>query len=211
MALSYTYDPSGSEISITDNLSSAGITTYGYDAGEQVTNVASSYGGTAGPQVAYNYDSGGRITSATRTVGGTTGTSVNTSFSYDAANRETGINDQVTTYSSGGSSGGITSPLATYVYTYDKANRVTSETDAEGTVSFAYDSANELTTVTGSQSDSYTYDLNGNRTGTGYSTTVMNETATSPGTTYTYDKAGNMISATRARRSQHIRMIIAIV
>ena len=51
-----------------------------------------------------------------------------------------------------------------------------SEKDAEGTASFTYDSANELTTVTGSRSESYTYDSNGNRTGTGYGTTVMNET-----------------------------------
>ncbi len=60
-----------------------------------------------------------------------------------------------------------------------------------------YDNANELTHVdkNGTQVESYSYDLNGNRTATGYSTTVMNETATSPGVTYTYDNAGNMISA----------------
>ena len=67
-------------------------------------------------------------------------------------------------------------PLATFVYSYDKASRVTSETDAEGTASFTYDNSNELTAVTGSRTESYSYDLNGNRTGTGYSTTVMNET-----------------------------------
>ena len=50
--LSYTYDPSGSETSVTDNLSSPGITTYTYDGDERVTAVASMYGGTAGPQVA---------------------------------------------------------------------------------------------------------------------------------------------------------------
>ena len=59
-----------------------------------------------------------------------------------------------------------------------------------------YDNANELTGVTGSRTESYTYDANGNRTGTGYSTTIMNEIQTSPGViTYTYDKAGNTISA----------------
>src|SRR5258708_40288178 len=60
-----------------------------------------------------------------------------------------------------------------------------------------YDNANELAAVSenGTQAESYSYDLNGNRTGTGYSTTVMNETATSPGTTYTYDNAGNMITS----------------
>jgi RHS repeat-associated protein len=194
--LSYTYDPAGSKTSITDNLSSAGITAYGYNAVEEVTAVATSYGSTAGPQVAIGYDSGGRLTSADRTIGGS-GTSVSTTFSYDAANRETGINDQVTTYSSGGTSGGSTAPLATYVYGYDSANRVTTEVDAEGTYTYTYDKANELTGVdeNGAPVGTYSYDLNGNRTGTGYSTTVMNETATSLGITYTYDNAGNMISA----------------
>ncbi len=40
----------------------------------------------------------------------------------------------------------------------------------------------------------YSYDLNGNQTGTGYHTTIMNEMANSPGNTYTYDKAGSLIS-----------------
>ena len=193
--LSYTYDPAGSKTSITDNLSSAGITTYSYDLEERVTSVATSYGGTAGPQVAFGYDSGGRLTSADRTIGGS-GDSVNTSYSYDAGNRQTTITQQVFT-SPSGSGGGTTTPIATYVYGYDSANRVTTEVDAEGTYTYTYDNANELTGVdkSGTQVESYSYDSNGNRTGTGYSTTVMNETATSPGITYTYDNAGNMISA----------------
>src|SRR5262249_10780422 len=77
---------------------------------------------------------------------------------------------------------------------YDNASRVTSEKDAEGTATFTYDNANELTGVTGSRTESYAYDLNGNRTGTGYHTTVMNEMTNSPGHTYTYDNAGNMLS-----------------
>ena len=70
--------------------------------------------------------------------------------------------------------------------------------DAEGTYTYTYDNGNELTSVYkgGTQVESYAYDANGNRTGTGYSTTVMNETLTSPGVvTYTYDNAGNMTSA----------------
>ena len=70
--------------------------------------------------------------------------------------------------------------------------------DAEGTYTYTYDNGNELTSVYkgGTQVESYAYDANGNRTGTGYSTTVMNETLTSPGVvTYTYDSAGNMTSA----------------
>ena len=167
-----------------DNLSSQGITSYVYDAGERLTTITTSYGGTAGPQVVTSYDPANRITSESRTIGGS-GTAVATSFSYDAANRQTTIADQVT----GGSA------LATYVYSYDNADRVTSEKDAEGTASFIYDNANELTGVTGSRTESYTYDLNGNRTGTGYTTGTDNEQTASPGYTYTYDNAGNMISA----------------
>ena len=156
--------------------------------------MATSFGGTAGPQVALGYDSGGRLTSADRTIGGS-GDSVNTTYGYDAANRQTTITDSLHVPS--GSGGGTTTPIATYVYGYDSASRVTTEVDAEGTYTYTYDNANELTKVdeNGTQVEAYGYDSNGNRTGTGYSTTVMNETATSPGITYTYDNAGNMISA----------------
>ncbi len=189
--LSYTYDQAGNKTVLTDNLSSAGMTSYSYDANEQTTGVASSYGGAAGPSVAYNYDSGGRMTSESRTVGG--GGSAHTSFGYDAANRETTIANAYIISGSGGS----TTPLGTYVYGYDNANRVTTQVNADGTYTYTYDNANELTGVdkNGTSVEAYAYDLNGNRTGTGYSTTVMNETATSPGITYTYDNAGNTISS----------------
>ena len=97
---------------------------------------------------------------------------MNTSLSYDAANRQTTITDQSV-------SGGTTTPLATYVYSYDNANRVTTQVNAEGTYTYTYDNANELTgrDKGGTQVESYSYDLNGNRTGTGYATTVMNETS----------------------------------
>ena len=74
---------------------------------------------------------------------------------------------------------------------------MTTQVNADGTYTYTYDNANELTGVdkNGTQVESYAYDLNGNRTETGYTTTVMNETSTSPGITYTYDNAGNMISA----------------
>ena len=60
--------------------------------------------------------------------------------------------------------------------------------NSDGTYTYTYDNSDELTKVdkNGAQVESYSYDLNGNRTGTGYSTTVMNETLTSPGViTYT--------------------------
>ena len=59
-----------------------------------------------------------------------------------------------------------------------------------------------MTGVTGSRSESYSYDLNGNRTGTGYSTGTGNEQTDSPGYTYTYDNAGNLIGQTNT--SSHV-------
>jgi RHS repeat-associated protein len=194
VTLTYSYDQLGEETSVTDSLSSQGITTYSYDNAQRLNKITTSYGGTAGPQISFNYDNGGRLTSTARQIGsGSFATHVDTTVTYDAANRVATTTHGVSVYGFGGWS---TTPLATQVYSYDNANRVTSEKDAEGTASFTYDNANELTGVTGSRSESYSYDLNGNRTGTGYSTTIMNEIATSPGpTTYTYDNAGNMITS----------------
>jgi YD repeat-containing protein len=171
------YNAQHSLTSVTDNVSgNVGRATYAYDAGQRLTTITTSYNGTAGPQIITTYSPNNQISAQSRTIGGT-GTAVNTTFQYDAADRQTTITD----YVSGGSA------LATYIYTYDKSSRVTSERDAEGTASFSYDNASELTGVTGSRTESYSYDANGNRTGTGYSTTVMNEIQTSPGLiTYTY-------------------------
>jgi RHS repeat-associated protein len=180
------YNAQHSLTSVTDNITgNVGRTTYVYDAGQRLTTITTSYNGTAGPQVITSYAPNNQISTQSRTIGAS-GTAVNTTYQYDAGDRQTTITD----YVSGGSA------LATYVYTYDQANRVSSEKDAEGTASFTYDNSNELTGVTGSRTESYAYDLNGNRTGTGYSTTVMNEIQTSPGLiTYSYDNAGNTISA----------------
>ena len=51
MTLTYSYDQLGDETSVTDSLSSQGITTYTFDAAQQLTTITTSYGGTAGPQV----------------------------------------------------------------------------------------------------------------------------------------------------------------
>ncbi len=69
---------------------------------------------------------------------------------------------------------------------------------------YGYDNANELTGVTenGTPVGTYTYDSNGNQTGTGYSTGTENEQTASPGYTYTYDNAGNLISQTNT--STHV-------
>jgi RHS repeat-associated protein len=192
------YDAMHDRTSLKDNLSSQGITTLVYDAGQRLTTITTSYGGTSGPQVVYTYDPANRMTSIVRTIAGA-GTQVISSFNYDAANRQTTIIHQAYTPGSGG---GTTTPLATYVYGYDNADRVTSEQDAEGTASFTYDNANELAGVTGSRNETYSYDANGNRNSSGYSTTTGNEQTASPGHSYTFDNAGNLISDTNT--SSHV-------
>ena len=60
---------------------------------------------------------------------------------------------------------------------------------------------NQLTGVTHSNgsftNESFTWDNNGNETGTGYTTGTDNEQTASPGYTYTYDNAGEMTSETQ--------------
>ncbi len=194
VTLTSTYNAQHERTNLSDNLSSPGTTTFAYDAGERLTTITTSYGGTAGPQVVYSYDPGNRMTSIVRTIGGS-GTKIETSFGYDAANRLTTIVHQAYTPSSGG---GTLVGLATYTYGYDNADRVTTMVDSEGTYTYTYDNADELTSVyeNGSQVSSYAYDSGGNRNSTGYTTTTGNEQTASPGYTYFYDNAGNVISAT---------------
>ena len=185
---------------MTDSLSSQGLTTYTFNDAREMTGISTTYGGSSGPQIAFTYDNGGRLTSTSRTIGGS-GDQVNTTVTYDAANRVVTITDGL--YAISGFFW-TTTPLSTYTYSYDDANRVTSETDAEGTYTYTYDNANELTTVTENSSvvGSYSYDSNGNRNSTGYTTSTDNELTASPGYTYTYDNAGNMTSETNT--STHV-------
>ena len=85
---------------------------------------------------------------------------MNTTITYDNANRVVTMTDGVSTLQPVPARLEHVTPLATYVYSYDDANRVTSETDAEGTYTYTYDNANELTGVTenGTPVGSYSYD-----------------------------------------------------
>jgi RHS repeat-associated protein len=179
------FDALHARTTVTDNLSSVGLTTLSYDAAHRLTTIARSLGGTAGPQVVFSYDSGGRTTSVSRTIGGS-GTAVNTTITYDNADRVGTITHQT----------GSGTALATYVYGYDNSDRLTSETNAEGSVTYTYDNANELTSVTGARSESYGYDSGGNRNTTGYTTGSGNEMTASPNTTYSYDAQGNTTGQT---------------
>ena len=61
---------------------------------------------------------------------------------------------------------------------------------------YSYDPSGQVSGIGRVLGNSYSYDLNGNRNATGYTTGAGNELTNSPGMTYTYDNDGNMISAT---------------
>jgi YD repeat-containing protein len=108
-----------------------------------------------------------------------------TSYTYDDANQMTGITDK--------NSSGTT--LVSYGYTYDAAGLVTQEartwdsgSDTD-TLGYTYTNNDQLTGVTHTDdafaNESFSYDANGNQTGTGYTTSTGNEQTASPGNTYT--------------------------
>jgi RHS repeat-associated protein len=190
MWLTFSYDAFGNVLKITDS-SSGGFPaiSYGYD---QDNNLALAQFKTFGNgRARLYYDQSDRLTTVTRD-GGNGGASIQTVWSYDNADRVTGI-----THSS--SSAGA---LATFTYGFDQASQLTSYTGPEGSLTYTYDNASELTGVGNARSESYSYDLNGNRNMTGWSTGGNNR-LTGDGTfTYAYDNEGNLLSKTRLSDSQ---------
>ena len=69
------------------------------------------------------------------------------------------------------------------------------------TLTYGYTNNNQLTSVTHTNNafanESFSWDANGNQTGTGYTTATGNEQTASPGYTYTYDADGNMLTSTQ--------------
>jgi RHS repeat-associated protein len=196
VTLTYAYDGDGNRTSLDDSL--GGLYSYTYDVRNEVVTVTLSGTGVTAERADMVYDAAARMTTLTRysDLAGTT--VVQTSaYVYDAADRTTGIIDKTF--------GGTTD--VSYGYTYDAASRVTQETRSwnagasTDTVTYGYTNNDQLTSVTHTNSsfasESFSYDTNGNRNSSGYSTGTDNE-LTSDGTyTYTYDNDGNLISKTQ--------------
>jgi RHS repeat-associated protein len=203
LTLTYTYDDHGDRTGLTDDYASGGAQTIVYDAAHQETEIYSYYDGRNGPKVFFSYDSGGRMIQVQRPLDGLgssgppppgVGTTkmILTTLTYDAADQVVSV---VHSYNGTGA-------LLPVVYsdeplTYNSGGQVTDETTLEGATSYTYDSGGQLTGASGAINATYTYDANGNRTMTGYSTGTDNEMTASPGTTYTYDNQGNMTGETQ--------------
>jgi RHS repeat-associated protein len=190
MWLTFSYDAFGNVLKITDNLSSGfPIFSFSYDQDNNLSLEQIKTG--VQPRVRLYYDVSDRLTTMTRD-NGSGGANISSVWSYDNADRVTGITH---TSSSAGA-------LATFTYGYDAASQLTSYTGPEGSLTYTYDNASELTGVGNARSESYSYDLNGNRNMTGWSTGGNNR-LTGDGTfTYAYDNEGNLLSKTRQSDSQ---------
>jgi RHS repeat-associated protein len=211
-SVSYGYDAAGRLQSVTAPDSST--TTYGYnDVGDLTSRTDANLHTTS-----YAYDTAHRLTSVTNPLGKVW------SFVYDADNELTSREDAIanaasnpslgtTTYSydHAGRETGIDYSDSTpdVAYGYDNANRLTSMTDGAGTKSYGYDNANRTTSIgRGSASFSYAYDAADNLTSVtdpdstsisyGYdnSERLSSITNGSNTTSYGYDKAGNLTSKT---------------
>ncbi len=121
--------------------------------------------------IAYSYDDANRMTATTLP----SGTGIVSSFSYDNADRLTGISHV--------KNGSTT--IASVAYTLDDGGNRTQRVDQQGTHTYAYDDLYRLTSVTypGPSTTSYTFDAFGNRT---------SMTDASGTTDYTYDDADRL-------------------
>ena len=188
--LSYGYDSFGNRTSMTDSL--GGRISYGYDSDNQLTSMALSTSMTRDAQVTFGYNQASRLTGITRT-GASGSDTIASSFSYDNADRLTNITHTDRSKST---------TLANYTYGYDAASQLTSYQDANSSLTYGYDNSGELTSATGtlngsSYGVSYSYDKNGNRNMTGYTTGTGNELTSDGAYNYTYDNEGNTLTQTQ--------------
>jgi RHS repeat-associated protein len=196
VTLTYSYDPDANRTSMSDSL--GGVVSYTYDARDRLTSMTLSGSGISAEGVTFGYDAAGNMTGLTRYSNlAETAVVASTTYAYDPAEQLTGITDK--------SSGGTT--LVSHGYTYDSGGRVSQEVrvwnsgSSVDTLTYSYTNNDQLTGVSHSNSsfsnESFTYDANGNETGTGFTTTTGNEQTASPGYSYTFDANGNMITATQ--------------
>ena len=207
----YTYDAANRLTSLTDgagriegysyngkgqlasrNLPDGSVSRYSYNSAGQLAQLQDGAGHAL---ATYTYDAAGQLT------GRLTGNGASTTYRYDAAGRETEILNR-------NADGTVASQ---YDYTYNANSRVVRTATTDGTWTYGYDAAGQLTAGTfastdpgiASQALSYTYDGAGNRISqaingitTAYAVNSLNQYTRVGGTTYLYDRKGNQIAKT---------------
>jgi len=197
----YAYDSRGHLVQVTDT--AGGIFGIQYDASSRVTSLTRPNGVTD----AYSYNANGKLVSITSTLGGTTVQTLSQTLDSTGlvASRTDGSGTATFSHDANGRLVTVTGPGTTsQAYAYDSAGNRTSDPLSTSNV---YDGAAELNS---SQSFTYTYDANGQRTSkvdrtsgatTRYSyngrkqlTSIQYPDGTS--TSYTYDPLGRRLGVT---------------
>ena len=228
----YTYGLFGNLTSTTQDL--PGLTpdvkfAYRYDSSGRLAEVAAFIGPVADYVTTYSYDRIGRITRIEQDdAGGKPVAEKRVDFDYDAAGDLKEIKRYAELAAANlvartdyvfDSIGRLTDlaharnqiTLADYDLAWDAAGRITdfdftSLIGNAGTAGYAYDNTDQLTGADYDfQTDeSYSYDENGNRTNTGYSTGDHNRLSSDGTYNYTYDGEGNVTSKTKISDSTSI-------
>ena len=194
VVFNFAYDYAGNRTSLTDSL--GGAIEYSY-ADHRLASMTRFVSANEVGTVDLAYDTVGRLTTVTRTSYAlSTDPQIVTAYAYDNGDRLTSI------IHSSVVAGEEPTMLSQFSYAFDSANQITSYTGPEGTLNYSYDNTGQLTGVSGARSESYSFDLNGNRTMTAYTTGADNR-LTSDGTyNYTYDNDGNTLMKTRISDGQ---------
>lgn len=202
-AVTIAYDNRGRVSSVTDVFGQ--VVSYGYDASSNRTQLSLN----AASSATYQYDVINRLTQLTDNA------SLNTTFSYDATDKLTSRtlpNGVVSTYQYDALNrltrlkhvkGANT--LADFQYQLNTLNNISQITDGAGAHNYSYDALYRLTGAThpaGQTNESYTYDDVGNRTassqGSSYTYQSFNRLVGANGASFGYDTNGNQVSKTDA-------------
>ena len=168
------------------------LNNYAYNADSAITQITQQ-GQTGGNTVAakvvnFAFDNDGRLTTLSRYANLAATQLVATStYGYNADSALTSLSHDK----------GATN-LNSSTYSYDHDGRVTGDSTVDGTDSYSYDAASQLTAATHSYeaNESYSFDATGNRTNTGYSTGTNNQLSSDGTYNYLYDANGNMTKKT---------------
>jgi len=179
VSLAMGYDANGNRTTLTDSL--GGVTTSIYNDVNNLTR--RTFGGSGQTPLRFDWTHTVRdqVASATRysNLAGTVLVGTST-FGYDNVMRMTSLVHRNSS----------NTPIGSYTWGYDLADRVTSETFNAVNKTFGYDDTNQLTNDNGS---ALSFDLNGNRTMSGYSTGTANRITSDGSFSYQHDLEGNLI------------------
>ena len=188
VSFKYTYDEIGNLTKTEELIANAptATTLYEYDDPRYLNTKMTQTIGLVQKDVKFAYHpTTGLNTTIERYVDGLL--KVKTTNAYDTHGRLTGIEHK-------DSSGAV---IATDSYVLDDLDRVKTQTLNGAPSTIGYDNTDQVLSVTGSNTEGYTYDLNGNRINTGYVTVSGNRLLSDGTYSYDYDPEGNRKSRTK--------------